>query len=139
MAVEATEHPVQFGDSQRSANARTRRIFHHSSGKVCLAQPSVERQPGSNFDLILCVDSDKAAVRILRQRCNLAAPIVVNDMEKLIVLLSETVETYACVIGSLNPRHGPLAPFIFGGTVLRCSTGEIIWIAHVVGAVVMEE
>src|SRR5260221_13283953 len=60
-------------------------------------------------------------------------------MEELIVLLSEAVETYARVIGSLNPRHRPLAPFIFRGAVLRCSTREIIWIAYVVGAVVMEE
>ncbi len=60
-------------------------------------------------------------------------------MKELVVLLSETVEAYPRVIGSLNPRHGPLAPFIFRGAVLRCSTREIIWIAYVVGAVVMEE
>src|SRR5229473_5008128 len=89
MTVEATEHPVQFGDSQRSPNARTRRIFNHGTGKVCLAQATIEGQPGIDFDLVLNIDSDEATVWILRQGRNRATPIVVNHVEKLIVLRSE--------------------------------------------------
>src|SRR5580693_8778040 len=106
---------------------------------MCLAEPAVERQPGIDFDLILRVDRDQAPVRILRQRCDRGAPIVVNHVEELIVLLSETVKARARVIWPRNPRHRPLSPFVFGGAVLRGGAWEIVWIAYIVGAVVMEE
>src|ERR1700676_1452985 len=139
MAVEAAEHQVQFGDSQGSATPRVRGIFHDCSGKVCLAQPAVERQPGIDFDLILDVNSNEAAVWILQQRRDRSASIAVNYMEELIVLLSETVEARARVIGPLDPRHGPLASFIFRSAILRRGAWEIVETTYVVGAVVMEE
>src|SRR5260370_19626963 len=113
ITVEAAEHPIQFRNPQRSADARARGIFDHHTGEMRLAQPAVQRQPGIDLELILLVSSDQAAVRILLHRPYDAASIVVNDVEKLVVLLSETVETHARVVPLLNPGHSRLAPLIF--------------------------
>ncbi len=104
-----------------------------------LAQASVQCDPGIDLDLIFDVGSDEAPVGILRQWRYRATAVVEDHMEKLIVLLSETVEACSRIATSRDPRHGTLATFVFGRAVLRRSTRKIIWVAYVVDAVVMEK
>ena len=49
VAVEAAKDPIQFRDSHRSTNARAGRVLGHTSGKMCLAKPGIQGEPGCRF------------------------------------------------------------------------------------------
>src|SRR6267378_3753327 len=106
---------------------------------MSLTQPAVERQPRSDFELVLSVNSDEAAVGILRQWRDRAAAIVVDHVKELSILLGEAVETEARVIAPFDPGNARLPAFVFRGAVLRCGAGYVVRVAAVVGAVVMKE
>ena len=68
-----------------------------------------------------------------------AAPVVINDVKKLIVLLSKAVEPHPRIVAPLDPGDIRLAASVFRGAVLRRGAGDVIRIAPVVGAVVVKE
>src|SRR5260370_26170646 len=66
-------------------------------------------------------------------------PVVIDHVEKLIVLLREGVNPQPRVAAYFDPGHVGLPAFIFRGTVVRRGAGYVIRRAVVVGAVVMKE
>src|SRR5258708_217742 len=105
-----------------------------------LAEAGIEREPRSGPELVLNKCGDQAAGGILRERRGgRTAAIVLKDMEELIVLLRETVETHPRVVAAFDPRDVRLPASIFRAAGFRCGAGCVERIAAVVGAVVVKE
>src|SRR5260370_34748596 len=104
---------------------------------MSLTQPAVEREPRSDFELVLDKCGNQTAGWTLR--LGEIAPVAVNHMEKLIILLGEAVETHPCVVTPFDQGDIRLSTSIFRGTVLRGGAGHVVRIAAVVDAVVVEE
>src|SRR5882672_3602796 len=65
MSVEGAEDPVQFGNPQRGADARTGGILNHAAGKMRLAETSIQAEPGCGLELFLGVNGCERSVRAM--------------------------------------------------------------------------
>src|SRR5262249_16529753 len=113
MSVKAAEDPIEFGNSHGRAHGRAGGIFGEGAGQMSLGGTAVQREPGSRLELVFEECGGQAAGRTLSQRRNdRAAPVVIDDVEELVVLLREAVKAHARVVAPFDPRNACLAAFI---------------------------
>ena len=65
MTIKGAENPVEPGNPQRSANARAGSILNHSAGEMCLAETSIQAEPGCGLELFFGVDGRERSIRIV--------------------------------------------------------------------------
>src|SRR5882724_6746636 len=65
MPVEGAEDPVQFGNPQRSPDARTGGILNDAAGKMRLAKAGIYREPRGCLELLLRIDRCERSVRAM--------------------------------------------------------------------------
>ncbi len=110
MAVKAAENPMKFGNLHGSAYARARGVLGEFAGKMRLAEPGVQREPGSWLELVLDKCGNQAASGTLP--LGEIAAVGIKHAEELIVLLRETVKAHPRVVASFNPGNIRLATFV---------------------------
>jgi hypothetical protein len=142
MAVKTAQYPVKFGNKQGSADARAAGVFQNVAREMGLAQAGVHREPTRDLELIFDVCGKKAAMRI-RGRGKQIGTIrrlgIASELEQLVVLLREPIESGAQIVAIFYPSDGGLAAFVFGSVIFRGTAGYVEDAAFVVGAVVVVE
>src|SRR2546429_781997 len=103
---------------------------------MCLAETSIQAEPGCGLELLLGVDGCQRSIRtvafgwihILALR-----RVVADQTKELIVLLGETVEAGSQIVPAFDPGKRGLAAFVFRlavfvrGTGGNLPSGLIIW------------
>src|SRR5882762_5300456 len=65
MAIKGAKDPVQFGNPQRSADARTGGILNDAAGKMRLAKAGIYREPRCRLELLLRIDRCQRSIRAM--------------------------------------------------------------------------
>src|SRR5499427_10287481 len=99
-----------------------------------LANPSIESKPRSDTELVFPVNCGLAARGMVslqewgvwRALALSLRAVVADQAESLCVLLREPEQPCSQVAALFDPRDGSLAPLVFGGTVLRRRSWEVL-------------
>src|SRR5580693_4267642 len=126
-------------DANRSAQARARCIFRDGPCEVSQANAARECEPRRELELVFREDGFQIPVRLLRLDDIGARTIVGREMNELVVVLSEAVESDARVVRGADGAQCDLRARISGSQMLRGAYRRIVRIAIVVRAIEMEE
>ena len=148
MAVEAVEHPVEFGNLQRDPRARARGVFRDASGEMRLPHAAAQREPRGRLEFIFKPELLQAAVgglsireirRIVAGRGapGLSCDVAEHHSEQLIVMLPEAIISATHRIPGDCPAERHLTARIAGSPIIRCIRRQVGRIAGVVRAVVV--
>src|SRR5262252_2717936 len=99
-----------------------------------LANPSIESKPRSDTELVFPVNCGLAARGMVslqewgvwRALALSLRAVVADQAESLCILLREPEQPCSQVAALFDPRDGSLAPLVFGGTVLRRRSWEVL-------------
>ena len=116
MPIESAKNPVQFWNSNRYARARAEGVLGRRSGKVRLTKAAIQSEPGRRLDLILNIGRKNTPGGFFDvRRAEVGRALVVIDQaERLAILLREAVDTCAQIVALPDPGQRKLASFIIG-------------------------
>src|SRR5260370_31322331 len=110
MVGRAGDSPMRSRGREGSVWWWGRGVLGEFAGKMRLAEPGVQREPGSWLELVLDKCGNQAASGTLP--LGEIAAVGIKHAEELIVLLRETVKAHPRVVASFNPGNIRLATFV---------------------------
>ena len=139
VAIGSAEGPIKVRHIERNAEARANRALDDVAGKVSGTKASGERQPGERFEFVIEEERCHAAGEILGVReGRVAAAVMENRFQHLIVLLVEAVDTHLQIVLRFIGAETYLAAAV-GGSAMLGGDDRIGRSTVIIGAVVVIE